>query len=104
MQANVKVDLLRLFHRQHGACSTLKCSPAEGNDGYHDSFDMDEIEKELGATRFRKLIDFIIKRKSSLVSHGHRIWPNDHEEINKRGAEVHCVLARDLEAFLAGGN
>jgi hypothetical protein len=99
-----KKDLLRLFHQQYGACSVLKTNPAEHSHGFYDSFDVDEVEAEIGPTRFKKLIDFVIARKSSLVSNGHRVWPHDHKEVHKQGAEVHCVRASDLEAFLSGGN
>ncbi len=106
MHESVKTDLLRLFHQQYPACSVLKTAPvkASHHDGFHDNFDVDEIEAELGAIRYQKLIDFVIERESSLVSHGHRNWPHDHKEEHKRGKEVHCVRASDLEAFLAGGN
>jgi hypothetical protein len=64
----------------------------------HEGFDIDEVEKKLGADRFKSLTSGL----KEVFCCGHRIWPADHPETYKRSCEVHCVYARDLEVFLRG--
>ena len=66
-------------------------------DGYqHEGFDIDEVEKKLGAGRFTVLQPGL---KEEFCC-GHRNWPFDHSDPYRRNCEVHCVYARDLERFL----
>lgn len=62
-------------------------------------FDSDEVSKVLGTTRYNNLV----AKLKVVYSCGHRLWPANHAEPNKRNAEVHCIGADDLEAFLKAG-
>ena len=64
----------------------------------HEGFDIDEVERKLGADRFKSLMTGL----GSVFCCGHRNWPADHPDPLRRNCEVHCVYARDLEAFLKG--
>src|SRR5262249_52767638 len=82
----------------------LRLVSVEGND--LEAFDIDEVEKRLGAQRFASLIASIRR----VLSCGHRTWPSDHPDPLRRNCEVHCIYAQDLEEFLerkpivSGGN
>lgn len=58
-------------------------------------FDVDQVQEKLGDH-----FDTFIGGVKELFSCGHRNWPDNHPEETKRGAEVHCVYAGDLEKFL----
>lgn len=58
-------------------------------------FDVDQVQAKLG-THF----DMFMAGVGNVFSAGHRNWPADHPEEAKRGAEVHCVFAGELEKFL----
>ena len=62
----------------------------------HEGFDIDEVAAALGNERFAQLE----KGLTQVFCCGHRCWPADHAEKHKRSAEVHCIYAYDLEAFL----
>jgi hypothetical protein len=111
MTAQERQQLLSQHHRAFLNCAEIKSAPVAGRTGtlahvsdvLLDAYDIDEVEAELGPQRFDALMQFILKKPSSLICHGHRHWPKDHPEEHKRGAEVHCVRASDLEEFLKGG-
>jgi hypothetical protein len=63
----------------------------------HAGFDIDEVKAKLGS-RF----DDFMSTVNTVFSCGHRIWEEKHPEEHKRGCEVHCVYAGDLEKFLEG--
>lgn len=75
----------------------------------HAGFDIDEVEKALGPERFQAFMagtDYssgVGQRPGPIqvFSCGHRNWPTDHTVPSRRGCEVHCVYAADLEQFLA---
>lgn len=58
-------------------------------------FDVDQVQGKLG-THF----DTFMQGVKTVFCCGHRTWPDTHTEELKRGAEVHCVYAGDLEKFL----
>jgi hypothetical protein len=74
----------------------LRFVSLNGNES--EGFDIDEVEKKLGTDRFKSLLTGL----KEVFCCGHRNWPADHQEPNRRNCEVHCVWARDLEAFLRG--
>jgi hypothetical protein len=74
----------------------LRFVSRNGNES--EGFDIDAVEKKLGADQFKALQAGL---KEVFVC-GHRTWPADHPEPNRRNTVVHCVWARDLEAFLKG--
>jgi hypothetical protein len=74
----------------------LKLVSVGGND--FEGFDIDEVEKKLGKARFISLTAGL----KAVFCCGHRNWPADHPDRFRRNCEVHCVYARDLEAFLKG--
>jgi hypothetical protein len=80
----------------------------------HAGFDIDEVAAALGSARVSAFLDTLgdgpiaevrtAQRagtfQAKLFSCGHRHWPEDHPDEYKRGAEVHCVYADHVEAFL----
>lgn len=58
-------------------------------------FDVDQVQEKLGAH-----FDSFMAGVKNVFSCGHRTWSDQHPEEHKRGAEVHCVFAGDLEKFL----
>lgn len=105
MKAQEQKELLGQHLNRFPHCAPLKSLPAITKDktSFHDAYDIDDLQAELGNSRFNALIAFIIARPSSLICYGHRNWPLTHAEPSKRGAEVHCVKAQDLDDFLKGG-
>lgn len=79
----------------------IKLVSAQG--ATHPLFDIDDVKTALGGTRFALLTNGT-KWVAQVYCVNHRIWGNDHPEPNKRGAEVHCIAANELEAFLRAGN
>lgn len=65
----------------------------------HPGFDADEVEKAIGAERFKKLMTGI----KEVFCCNHRHYPEGHPTM-PAGYEVHCIYAWDLENFLAEGN
>jgi hypothetical protein len=89
---------LRVFRSRYPLSYALGLRPVSVAGADHEGFDIDEVEEKLGADRFMSLTAGL----KEVFSCGHRIWPTDHPETHKRSCEVHCVYARDLEAFLRG--
>jgi hypothetical protein len=87
---------LPVFRSMYPRSHALGLRPVSigGND--HEGFDIDEVEKKLGAEQFASLLSGLIE----VFCCGHRCWPADHPDPTRRNCEVHCVYARDLEAFL----
>lgn len=79
--------------------AALGVKPVATASGNHPGFDMDEVQKKLGNTRFQNLM----AKVKAVFSCGHRHWPSDHPMPERRNAEVHCVYADDLEQFLKAG-
>lgn len=65
----------------------------------HAGFDERDVEAKLGATRFTNLM----AKVKSVFSIGHDKYPGNYAVAYKRGCEVHCIYADDLEAFLKAG-
>jgi hypothetical protein len=73
-------------------------------------FDIDEVEKALGGAAFQALLkaDCFSSGEPKgrppgqiqVFSCGHRSWPQSHADPLRRGCEVHCIYADDLELFL----
>jgi hypothetical protein len=98
-------ERLAKFWTRYPLSKTLKIQPASWGDqgtngGLHDGFDVDDLKGALGVTRFNLLMGSV----KELFCCSHRIWPATHAELNKRNAEVYCVWAADLEAFLKAGH
>jgi len=88
----------RVFRSMCPLSYALGFRPVSVNGNEHEGFDIDEVEKKLGADRFKSLQAGL----KEVFCCGHRNWPADHPELLRRNCEVHCVYARDLEAFLKG--
>jgi hypothetical protein len=86
----------RIFRSTYPLSYALGLRPVSANGADYEGFDQDAVESALGTDRFNKLMAQI----TNVFCCGHRHWPADHPESHKRGCEVHCVYARDLEAFL----
>ena len=88
----------RVFRSMYPRCHALglKLVSVAGNE--LEGFDVDEVEKKLGADRFASLMAGL----KEVFCCGHRNWPADHSDPLRRNCEVHCVYARDLETFLKG--
>ena len=100
------------FKAMYARAAALGLKPVQtASDVQHAGFDIDEVQKALGAARFAKLIEgksytsgVPVGRAPGAIqvfSCGHRSWPGDHAEPHKQNAEVHCIYAQDLEQFLA---
>jgi hypothetical protein len=88
----------RVFRSRYPLSYAMGLRPVSVNGNDHEGFDIDEVEKELGADRFTSFQAGL----KEVFSCGHRNWPADHPDQHRRGCEVHCVYARALEAFLKG--
>jgi hypothetical protein len=86
----------RVFRSTYPLSYALGLRPVSVNGNTHEGFDIDEVERRLGADRFKTLQAGL----KEVFSCGHRTWPADHPEQHRRNCEVHCVYARDLEGFL----
>jgi hypothetical protein len=69
-------------------------------------YDSDDLTAALGVARFNQLMTGVGSWSGvkTVICCAHRLWPANHAEPTKRNAEVHCISAVDLEAFLAGGH
>ena len=85
-----------IFRSLYPLSHALGLRPVSVNGNQQEGFDIDEVEKKLGAGRFNSLQAGL----KEVFCCGHRSWPADHPEKFRRNCEVHCVYARDLEAFL----
>lgn len=102
MNAQTQRELLGQFARQFPRCAALPIVPVSPDGkNFADGYDADDVQGLLGTTRYNKLIAQYVKH---VFCCAHRLWPKNHAEIQKRGAEVHCIYAADLEKFLAEGN
>jgi hypothetical protein len=86
----------RLFRSMYPLSYALGLRPVSLNGNDYEGFDIDEVEKKLGAERFKSLQAGL----THVFCCGHRNWPADHPERFRRNTEVHCVYAHDLEAYL----
>lgn len=98
-------ERLQRFYSRYPNTHVLKIQPvgwgSQGVDGgLHDGFDIDDVKGALGATRFALLTSGI----KEVFCCSHRLWPADHADPTKRKAEVHCIWAADMEAFLKAGH
>lgn len=98
-------ERLDKFYSRFPLSKTLKIQPASwgdqgANGGLHDLFDVDDLKGVLGVTRFNLLLAGV----KEVFSCGHRTWPSTHADPTKRNAEVHCIQASDVEAFLKAGH
>lgn len=102
MTPQIQKELLGQFGRQFPRCSQLPILPVT-TDGktFVDGFDSDDVQGYLGGTRYNVLT---AKYAKTVFCCAHRLWPMNHAEPTKRGAEVHCIFASDLERFLKEGN
>jgi hypothetical protein len=96
---------LQSFYARYPVCKSLPIQPANwgsqgANGGLHDGFDVDDLKGALGVTRFNLLMAGV----KDVFCCNHRTWPSTHADPTKRNAEVHCVWASDLEAFLKAGH
>ena len=89
---------IRVFRSMYPLSYALGLRPVSANGNDHAGFDIEEVENNLGASRFKAFQAGL----KEVFCCGHRNWPADHPEPSRRNAEVHCVYARDLEAFLKG--
>lgn len=87
---------LRAFRSMYPLSYALGLRPVSVGGVDHEGFDIDEVEKKIGADQFKSLTAGL----KEVFCCGHRIWPMDHPDSHKRSCEVHCVYARDLEGFL----
>jgi len=87
---------LRAFRSMYPLSYALGLRPVSANGSDHDGFDIEEVENKLGASRFKSLQAGL----KEVFCCGHRNWLADHPDRFRRNTEVHCVYARDLEAFL----
>lgn len=99
-EAEVHAHRLARFFSRFPNTRSLKLEPVQHQDGLHELFDLEDVEGVLGAVRFAKFMAGV----KTVYSCGHRNHRADHPDRAKAGAEVHCVAAADLEAFLAGGS
>jgi hypothetical protein len=90
-------DLLAQFYRRFPHTQSLRIVPVTHEHGYHEGFDIEDVEGLLGPARFAKLMQTV---KVDFVC-AHRVYPAGHPQA---GCEVHCIYAVDLEKFLEGGN
>ena len=74
----------------------LGLRPVAVNGNEYEGFDIEEVEKKLGATRFESLKATL----KSVFCCAHRTWPANHPDPHLRNAEVHCVYFDDVESFL----
>lgn len=86
----------RVFRSRYPLSYALGLRPVSVAGNEHEGFDIDEVEQKLGAGRFKSLLADL----KEVFCCGHRIWPEDYQDPVRRNTEVHCVYARDLEAFL----
>src|SRR5215467_3577887 len=87
----------QVFRSMYPRCWRVGIRPVStDNNEYYKGFDIDDVKAALGTTRFNLLMTTV----KEVFCCGHRTWPLDHAERHKRGAEVHCIWSRDLEAFL----
>lgn len=96
---------LAAFNAKYPRSAALRIQPIQqGGQGASGTlvefYDCDDVAGALGATRYAQLLA-TVKQVHCIA---HRLWPSSHAEPTKRGAEVHCILPSDLEAFLAGGH
>lgn len=85
------------FQLMYPRSTALGLEPVESTSGNEVAgFDLDAVAARLGETRFQNLMAGL---KEDFVC-GHRAHPPDHPEERLRGTEVHCLWAKDLEAFL----
>jgi hypothetical protein len=87
-----------VFRSMYPLAYALGLRPVSVGSYDHEGFDIDEVERKLGAKRFASLLDGL----KEMFCCGHRNWPADHPDPARRNCEVHCVYARDLEVFLKG--
>lgn len=85
-----------IFRSMYPLCHSLGLRPVSVRGNDYEGLDIDEVEKKLGAQRFASLQVGL----REVFCCAHRTWPADHPDLNRRGCEVHCVYARDLEEFL----
>ena len=98
-------ERIATFFNRYPLSKALKIQPVSWGDqsvngGLHDGFDVDDLKGALGATRFNLLMSGI----KEVFCCAHRTWPGNHADPTKRNAEVHCVWAADVEAFLKAGH
>ena len=86
----------RVFRSRYPLSYALGLRPVSVAGNEHEGFDIDEVEKKLGDDRFKSLMAGL----KEVFCCGHRNWPADHPDPLRANCEVHCVYARDLEAFL----
>jgi len=86
----------RVFRSRYPLSCSLGLRPVSVAGNEHEGFDIDEVEKKLGDGRFKSLMVGL----KEVFCCGHRNWPADHPDPVRANCEVHCVYARDLEAFL----
>lgn len=61
----------------------------------HPGYDVDDIKKELGSTRYTNLLSFLAKNGRSMFSCGHR--------VDAKNVEVLGIYERDYSDFIASG-
>jgi len=86
----------RVFRSRYPLSYALGLRPVSVAGVDHEGFDIDEVEEKLGAAQFKSLMAGL----KEVFCCAHRNWPADHPDPLRANCEVHCVYARDLEAFL----
>ena len=86
----------RIFRSMYPLCHALGLKPVSVAGNEYDGFDIDEVERKLGAPQFASLMAEL----THVFCCGHRNWPADHPDPFRRNCEAHCVYALDLENFL----
>ena len=86
----------RVFRSMYPRSYALGLRPVSVGGADYEGFDIDEVEKRLGSQTFTSFVAGL----RNVFCCAHRKWPADYPDPSRRNCEVHCVYARDLEAFL----
>ena len=100
MKAAEKKEFIARTNSRFPRSAALRLSPVEHATGFYDGYDLEDVAGLLGPTRYAA---FLATLKEDFVC-AHRTYSATHPDPKLRWTEVHCCWAKDLEAFLSGGN